>query len=144
MLNKQKMISKKYRGWLITLEDLKKINTGEYCNKVVNIKIDDLNFQQIILSNYEVNKKSIHILTETEQLVYYSERKTYMLTPVIYNNNTNYVPKIDHELKPIFLKEKGVINVGKIYATFVYKYSVINIQETNLFTVFNGTFPVAN
>lgn len=67
-----------------------------------------------------------------------------MLTPVIYNNNTNYVPKIDHELKPIFLKEKGVINVGKIYATFVYKYSVINIQETNLFTVFNGTFPVAN
>lgn len=44
LLNKQKMISKKYRGWLITLEDLKKINTGEYCNKVVNIKIDDLNF----------------------------------------------------------------------------------------------------
>lgn len=38
------MISKKYRGWLIILEDLKKINIGEYCNKVVNIKIDDLNF----------------------------------------------------------------------------------------------------
>lgn len=59
--------------------------------------------------------------------MYYLERKMYMLIFVIYNNNINYVFKIDYELKLIFLKEKGVINVGKIYVIFVYKYLVINI-----------------
>ncbi|ABG53259.1 hypothetical protein Tery_4261 [Trichodesmium erythraeum IMS101] len=122
----------KRRGWLIPLDDLDEIKRGTYCNKTVVLKLDNLNPQQIVLSDYMESKDRVK-LRETQELTHWG--KEYKLRPIIYRKPKNYFPKTEHELPADFLSARGVIKRGEVYVAFIYQTSIKRISTMNLFTV---------
>ena len=77
--------NKKTRGWLLPEKDFLKLKHKKFEQKVLTVKIDNQDKQEMVLSNYVPDSKD-KILRRTEQIIYSIDDRSYKLTPVIYCN----------------------------------------------------------
>jgi len=128
--------NEKTRGWLIPEKDFIKLINKKFEQKVLEVRIDDQDKQQMVLSNYKPDKKK-KILRKTEQVKFSIDDRSYKLTPVIYyekeKQRNEYIPRSKDRIEPIYIKGKGVMKCGKVYIAFLYKNRVVNVNEMNLF-----------
>ena len=128
--------NEKTRGWLIPKQDFIKLTQKIFEQKVLTIRIDDKERQEMVLSNYKPDKKK-KILRKTEQVVFSIDDRSYKLTPVIYyekeKQRIEYIPRTKEGIEAVFTKGKGVQKCGKKYIAFMYKNRVINVNEMNIF-----------
>ena len=128
--------NEKTRGWLLPEKDFLKLKHKKFEQKVLNVKIDNQDKQEMVLSNYVPDSKN-KILRKTEQIVYSIDDRSYKLTPVIYCNKEDekpeYMTRNEEAIKIIYIEGEGVKRYGKVYIAFMYENRVINVNEMNIF-----------
>ena len=128
--------NEKTRGWLLPEKDFLKLKHKKFEQKVLTVKIDNQDKQEMVLSNYVPDSKN-KILRRTEQIIYSIDDRSYKLTPVIYyekeEQKLEYIPRSEEGIKPFYIKGAGVMKCGKVYIAFMYQNRVININEMNIF-----------
>ena len=128
--------NEKTRGWLLPEKDFLKLKHKKFEQKVLTVKIDNQDKQEMVLSNYVPDSKD-KILRRTEQIIYSIDDRSYKLTPVIYyekeEQKLEYIPRSEEGIKPFYIKGAGVMKCGKVYIAFMYQNRVININEMNIF-----------
>ena len=128
--------NEKTRGWLLPEKDFLKLKHKKFEQKVLTVKIDNQDKQEMVLSNYVPDSKN-KILRRTEQIVYSIDDISYKLTPVIYCNKEDekpeYMTRNEEAIKIIYIEGEGVKRYGKVYIAFMYENRVINVNEMNIF-----------
>ena len=128
--------NEKTRGWLLQEKDFLKLKHKKFEQKVLTVKIDNQDKQEMVLSNYVPDSKN-KILRKTEQIVYSIDDRSYKLTPVIYCNKEDekpeYMTRNEEAIKIIYIEGEGVKRYGKVYIAFMYENRVINVNEMNIF-----------
>ena len=128
--------NEKTRGWLLPEKDFLKLKHKKFEQKVLTVKIDNQDKQEMVLSNYVPDSKN-KILRKTEQIVYSIDDRSYKLTPVIYCNKEDekpeYMTRNEEAIKIIYIEGEGVKRYGKVYIAFMYENRVINVNEMNIF-----------
>ena len=108
--------NEKARGWLIAEQDFVKLKNKKFEQKVLTVRIDDQDKQEMVLSNYKPDKNN-KILRKTEQVIYSIDDRSYKLTPVIYykkeEQKLEYIPRNEEGVKPVYIKGAGVMKCGK-------------------------------
>ena len=128
--------NEKTRGWLLPEKDFLKLKHKKFEQKVLTVKIDNQDKQEMVLSNHVPDSKN-KILRKTEQIVYSIDDRSYKLTPVIYCNKEDekpeYMTRNEEAIKIIYIEGEGVKRYGKVYIAFMYENRVINVNEMNIF-----------
>lgn len=128
--------NEKTRGWLLPEKDFLKLKHKKFEQKVLTVKIDNQDKQEMVLSNYVPDSKN-KILRKTEQIVYSIDDRSYKLTPVIYCNKEDekpeYMTRNEEAIKILYIEGAGLKRYGKVYIAFMYENRVINVNEMNIF-----------
>ena len=128
--------NEKTRGWLLPEKDFLKLKNKKFEQKVLTVKIDNQDTQEMVLSNYIPDSKN-KILRRTEQIIYSIDDRSYKLTPVVYCNKKDekpeYITRSEEVVKIVYIEGAGLKRYGKVYIAFIYENRVININEMNIF-----------
>ena len=123
-------------GWLLPEKDFLKLKHKKFEQKVLTVKIDNQDKQEMVLSNYVPDSKN-KILRRTEQIVYSIDDRSYKLTPVVYcskeDEKPEYITRGEEAVKILYIEGAGLKRYGKVYIAFMYKDRVINVNEMNIF-----------
>ena len=68
--------NEKTRGWLLPEKDFLKLKHKKFEQKVLTVKIDNQDKQEMVLSNYVPDSKN-KILRKTEQIIYSIDDRSY-------------------------------------------------------------------
>ena len=128
--------NEKTRGWLLPEKDFLKLKNKKFEQKVLTVKIDNQDTQEMVLSNYIPDSKN-KILRRTEQIIYSIDDRSYKLTPVVYCNKKDekpeYITRSEEVVKIVYIEGAGLKRYGKVYIAFIYENRIININEMNIF-----------